>query len=197
MESQTPPSPALAAEVQWFHLFKAMIENGDVAKMGPHAFTVYAVIKAHANFNTGQAFPALETIAEKSGMSLAQVKRELKTLEANGYLTKEKRGRSNLYILREKIDIADEHGRPAAVATWDYLPGGVKHAMADLKNVLMTGDLGAARIVHIENLTVNVNVNVAIAIANDNATQINLNSQTIPPDVREQIQKILKDARKG
>lgn len=195
MESQTPPSPALAAEVQWFHLFKAMIENGDVAKMGPHAFTVYAVIKAHANFNTGQAFPALETIAEKSGMSLAQVKRELKTLEANGYLTKEKRGRSNLYILREKIDIADDHGRPAAVATWDYLPGGVKHAMADLKNVLMTGDLGAARIVHIENLTVNVNVNVAIA--NDNATQINLNSQTIPPDVREQIQKILKDARKG
>lgn len=187
MNETTPQS--LDAEVQWFHLFKAMIENGDVAKMGPHAFTVYAVIKAHTNFNTGQAFPAVETIAKKSGVSVPQVKRELKTLEAHGYVTKEKRGRNNVYTLREKIDIADEHGRPAAVATWDYLPSGVKHAMADLKNVLMSGDLGAARIVHIENLTVNV--------ATDNAVQVNLNNPTIPPEVREQIERILRDSRKG
>lgn len=188
-KADTPAQQTFAAEIQWFHLFKAMIQNGDVARMGPHAFTVYAVIKAHTNFNTGRAFPGLELITEKSGMSLAQVKRELKTLEACGYLTKEKKGRSNVYTLREKVDIADEHGRPTAVATWDYLPSGVKHAMADLKNVLMSGDLGSAKIVHIEHLTVNV--------ATDNAVQVNLNSASIPHEVREQIQKILRDAGRG
>jgi DNA-binding transcriptional ArsR family regulator len=158
-----PPSSKAAqtelfnAETTWFHIFRTMIANGDVARMGPHAFTVYCIIKAHTNFSTGRAFPALETIAEKSGISLAQVKRELKMLEEMGYLIKEKKGRSNLYQLREKVEIQDEHGRPQAVATWDYLPSGVQAAIADLKNVMMTGELGGAKIVHIERLTVNMN----------------------------------------
>ena len=33
----------------------------------------------------------------------------------------------------------------AAVATWDYIPGSVRDAVADLKNVLVTGDIGGAR----------------------------------------------------
>lgn len=144
------------AETTWFHVFKDMIDSGDVAKMGPHAFTVYAVIKAHTNFSTGRAFPALETIAEKSGVSLAQVKRELTTLETYGYIAKRKDGRKNVYTLREKVAFTDDSGRPQAVATWDYLPSTVQHAVADLKNVLVTGELGAARIVHIEKLQVQV-----------------------------------------
>lgn len=175
------------AETQWFHLFKAMIESGDAAKMGPYAFTVYAVIKAHANFETGNAFPAIETIAAKSGISVPQVKRELKTLEACGYLTKKRQGRSNVYTLREKVEITDEQGRPTAMATWDYLPGGVKHAVADLKNVLLTGDVGAARMVHIERLTVNV--------AQAGGVVLNIDGG-IPEEVRHQIAEILKDARK-
>jgi DNA-binding transcriptional ArsR family regulator len=151
------------AETTWFHIFRTMIANGD---MGPHAFATYCVIKAHTNFSTGRSFPSLELIAEKTGISLAQVKRELKTLESMDYLTKEKKGRSNLYQLREKVEIQDAHGRPQAVATWDYLPSGVQAAIADLKNVMVTGDLGGARIVHIERLVVNMN--------NGSGTQINL-----------------------
>lgn len=80
------------AETTWFHIFRTMIANGDTAKMGPHAFTVYAVIKAHTNFSTGRAFPSIELISEKSGISVAQIKRELKTLEEMDYVTKEKKG---------------------------------------------------------------------------------------------------------
>lgn len=148
--------PELAADVTWFHLFRAMVEGGDMARMGPYAFAVYVVIKSHAHFSTGAAFPSVETIAEKSGVSAAQVKRELKTLQALGYLGVEKVGRSNRYALREKIEVQDAAGRPAAVATWDYLPAGVGAAVAELKNVLMSGDMGAARIVNIERLTVQV-----------------------------------------
>lgn len=148
--------PELAADVTWFHVFRSMIEGGDVARMGPHAFTVYAVVKAHTHFSSGAAFPSVELIAEKSGVSVRQVKRELKTLQALGYLGVQKVGRSNHYALREKVEVMDSAGRPAAVATWDYLPAGVGAAVAELKNVLMSGDLGAARVVNIERLTVNV-----------------------------------------
>jgi DNA-binding transcriptional ArsR family regulator len=177
------------AETTWFHVFKTMIDCGDVAKMGPHAVTVYLVVKSHTNFATGRAFPALDTIAEKSGVSLAQVKRELKILEEFGYITKEKKGRSNSYTLREKIELRDEAGRPAAVATWDYLPSSVSAAVADLKNVMVTGNAEGARMVHIERLTVNV--------AQAGGTVININESSIPPAVREQMEAILRDYRAG
>ena len=144
-----------AATTTWFHIFKAMIDNGDVAKMGPFAATVYMVVKAHTNFSTGRSFPGIETIAEKAGISRRQVINAITTLVELNYITKEKKGRQNVYTLREKIQIADEKGRPAAVASWDYLPNTVRDSVADLKNVLVTGDLAGAKIIHIENLHVN------------------------------------------
>lgn len=191
MTKKTPQGELFKAETTWFHVFRDMIENGDVAKMGPHAVTVYLVIKAHTNFSTGRAFPAVETIVEKSGISQRQVLRELKTLEEHGYITKEKKGRNNLYTLREKVSITDGDGRPAAVATWDYLPSSVGHAMADLKNVLMTGDLGGAKIVHIERL----NVQVINGNNNSGITQFNANVADfakLPPELQEKMLAIWK-----
>lgn len=174
------------AETTWFHVFRDMVENGDVAKMGPHAVTVYLVIKAHTNFSTGRAFPALETIVEKSGISESQVKRSIKALEELGYVSKEKKGRNNIYTLREKVQVTDEHGRPTAMATWDYLPSSVSHAMADLKNVLMTGDLGGAKIVHIERLNVNLQVNNSGGNIQINAADL----EKLPADMRDALLKI-------
>jgi hypothetical protein len=71
----------LSAELTWFHVFKAMIDDGEVAKIGASAFTTYCVIKSHTNFATGVAFPSIETICKKSGISERQVKYDLKTLE--------------------------------------------------------------------------------------------------------------------
>lgn len=178
------------AETTWFHVFRDMVESGDVAKMGPHAVTVYLVIKAHANFSTGRAFPALETVVEKSGISESQVKRSIKTLEELGYVSKEKKGRNNIYTLREKVQVTDEHGRPTAMATWDYLPSSVSHAMADLKNVLMTGDLGGAKIVHIERLNVNLQVNNSGGNIQINAADL----EKLPADMRDALLKIRSNA---
>jgi len=176
----------LQAETTWFHVFKAMIDNGDMARLSGSAVKVYLVVKSHTNFSTGRSFPALETIAEKSGLSLAQVKRELKALEDMGYLTKAKEGRHNVYTLREKVAINDVAGRPAAVASWDYLPGGVREAVADLKNVMVTGDLGDARVVHIERLQIN------ITHVHDNGT--NLNIQAIESGRARDAIREIKDA---
>jgi DNA-binding transcriptional ArsR family regulator len=190
-DTKTAQQELFNAETTWFHIFRAMIENGDMAKMRPNAFAVYCVIKAHTNFSTGRSFPSLELIAEKTGISLAQVKRELKTLEEMDYVTKEKRGRSNLYQLREKVEIQDKYGRPQAVATWDYLPSGVQAAIADLKNVMVTGDLNGARIVHIERLVVNMNTG--------SGTQINLDIASMKDgELKNQLEQLLeKVARDG
>lgn len=89
--------PAITAQA---HAFHSMIETGDMARMGPYAVTVYLVIMAHASLDTGRSFPAIDTISNESGISRSQVIRELKTLEAFGYITINREGRSNEYRLR-------------------------------------------------------------------------------------------------
>ena len=158
MKTEQKQLPLFQAETTWFHIFRHMIESGDLAKMGCIAYGVYSTVKAYTNWATGHAFPRIELIAEKTGLSTRQVMRSLQTLEEMGYLVKEKRGRTNTYTLREKITISDLEGRPAAAATWDYLPNGVREAQAELKNFLMTGDMAQAKTVHIENLTINLTI---------------------------------------
>lgn len=98
--------PTLNADTYWVHLLKDMVHSGEAAKIGPYAFAVYMVIKAHTNAN-GTAFPSVPTIAEKSGMSEPQVKRQLKILTETGFLTnlRPTNGTRNIYALREKIHI--------------------------------------------------------------------------------------------
>jgi len=146
------------AETTWFHVFVSMIENGDVAKLGPYAVTVYLVVKAYTNWKTGKAFPSIETIAEKSGISRAQVIRSLASLTENGYLDTAKVGRKNHYTLREKVTLKDQEGRPAAFATWDYLPSTVEAARAELKRFMLTGEHDG-QVLFIETLNLNVQVN--------------------------------------
>lgn len=140
-------------------MFKAMIYGGDIARMGSHAFTVYVVIKGYTDFNTGQAFPSIPFICEKSGISDKQVRRSLELLEEYKYITKQKVGRNNVYMLREKIEMTDAAGRPVAVATWDYIPNCINAARAELKNFLMTGDKTSGQIVHIDTINMNIQIN--------------------------------------
>jgi len=148
--------PLFQAEASWFHVFRSMVENGDVARLGPYSTTVYLVIKTYANYSTGTAFPGVDLIAEKAGISRNQVMKSLSALEEAGYITKALKGRSNVYTLREKVEIQGPDGRPEAVATWDYIPKHVQAAQAELKNFLLTGKAADAQIIHIERLTLNI-----------------------------------------
>jgi DNA-binding Lrp family transcriptional regulator len=179
------------AETTWFHVFKDMIDSGDMAKLQGSSMKVYLVIKAHTNFSTGRAFPAIETISDKSGLSDPQVKRCLKELQDYGYITKEKRGRNNIYTLREKVNINDIKGRPVAAATWDYIPHGVRESVADLKNVLLTGDLSGAKIVHIENLNIQINNNESLGVQVNAADMEAL--RKFSPSLADKLEKSMKN----
>jgi hypothetical protein len=176
-------SKQFKAETMWFHVFKDMIDNGDMATLDGSAIKVYLVVKSYTNFSTGKAFPAIELIAEKAGLSKIQVIRCLKSLEKAEYINKEKAGRHNVYSLREKVSIKDAEGRPQAVATWDYIPNSVKNAIAELKHAVITGDMVDGKVIHIENLILNVT-------AGDNSNQININAadlDKLPADMREKL----------
>jgi DNA-binding Lrp family transcriptional regulator len=167
------------AETSWFHVFKDMIDNGDMAKLDGSTIKVYLVIKSYTNFATGMAFPGIELIAKKAGLSEIQVKRCLKSLEEAGYITREKAGRHNVYTLREKVSITNSDGKPQAVATWDYIPNGVKEAMAEIKNAVISGKMLDGRIIHIEHLTLNISTGDSIMVNNVNTDA--------PPDLEEKL----------
>lgn len=146
----------LRAETTWFHVFRSMFSSGDAAKMGPHAVVVYLVIKAHANFRTGFASPSIDLISTMSGVSRSQVIRALETLEREGYIERTLAGRSNKYVLREKVLIRDRSGQQSAVASWNYLPGSLHTTIDHVKTATRSGDLASSPVVHIERLQVNV-----------------------------------------
>jgi DNA-binding transcriptional MocR family regulator len=178
----------LSAVTTWFHVFNAMIEDGDMARMGPYAYVTYNVIKSHTNYATGSAFPGVDQIVRKAGISKSKVLDSLKVLQQMGYITIARRGRHNVYTLREQIAIHDEQGQPQALASWDYLPQMVRDAVNDLKNVLVTGNLGAAQTVHIERLVLNIN-------HGHHQTNFNLAAALDDPELRQTVKQIIADAR--
>lgn len=163
MVAKEAQAPLLEAQASWFHVFKSMLEGGDVAKMGPHATTVYLAVKAYTNWSTGKSWPGIDLITEKTGISRAQVTRSLRVLENMGYLIKEKVGRHNVYKLREKVSVFEKTGgdmRPVAEASWDYLPSTVKDAVAELKKFTVTGSDTGLNVINIESLTLNIQQNI-------------------------------------
>jgi DNA-binding transcriptional ArsR family regulator len=161
------------AQTAWFHVFKSMVDSGDVAAMGAGAVAVYLVVKAYANWKDGRSFPSQKTIAEKTGMSPRTVQRHLATLEKHGYLSIEcgkRSGEPNRYTLREKVLIRNSEDEPAAVATWDYLPSTVKAAVAEIRNLALKGDFEGVKLIHIERFIVNVkNLAMGSTVAQFNA----------------------------
>lgn len=184
--------PALRAQTQWFHVFRAMIDQGDVARIGPHAFTVYAVIKAHANFDDGLSKPGIQRISEQSGVSQAQVKRALGVLEEAGLIAKKKCGRANQYTLREKVQLL-ENGLPHTVATWDYVPGRAQHTISELKKAMTAGDLVSTQILNIERM--NIQINLAGGNAQVDSSSLQIDLDRLPPGIRETLRRHLKNSQ--
>lgn len=148
---------SLEADTQWFHVFKSMIESGELANISGSALKVYLVIKSYSNYRSGASFPAETTVAEKSGLSISQVKRAVKELRQLAYLSVTKCGRKNHYTLRERVVIRNGLGDSAAHVTWDYVPSEVTNAVEELKNYVQTGQIDGTQIINIQNLQVNIN----------------------------------------
>ena len=144
----------------WFHIFKSVIDSGQAGEMGPTCFLVYAVVKSHIHLESGTAFPKLETIAYKSNLTKKTVQKCLKKLQDMGFVTRtDIPGRSPRFKLQEKLQVTvpnDAGDDEMMLATFDYVPMGVRKAVQDIKNLQVTGELPENSVVNIKNMTVNV-----------------------------------------
>lgn len=177
------------ADTTWFHVFHALLRSKGWAEMSPAAAKIYITAKGFVNWKTGAAFPSLDTLEDYSGLSRPTITKALKELEELGHIRSVKTaGKKTIYTMLERVPITGADGRPSAVATFDYLPGMVKEAVAELKNVLIKGELADGKHIHIEtlNLTVNIGTNVAAG-----------NQTIVDVDGLEELRKIRKMLDQG
>lgn len=153
-------SELFKTDTTWFHMFKEIIRNGTWARLSSNSKSLYPVIKAYINWESGAAFPSIDTLEQYSGISRPSVIKALKELETEGLLIKQTTaGRHSNYTLVEKFDVKDGEGRPAASVSFDYLPTYVGDAVTELKNFVAQGLAlpdGKTNFIKIENLTLNI-----------------------------------------
>ena len=174
-----PQEELFALNTHWFAQFVHLFTSKAVARIGATAFTVLSCIKAYSSYQTGKAFPSIETISENTGISRRQVITCLKTLEEHGYLVKERVQNKNVYTLREKMQFTDKDGNAVATASFDFIPALVRESVAELKHFKVTGEADGYRIINIERLVIE-NINI---IAGD---QINIGIESSLADIKDE-----------
>lgn len=67
-------------------------------EISPKSLVVYCAIRRHMNKDTLEAFPSIPTIAKESGCGEDLVRKSIKELEKNGFITSiQRKGQSTLY----------------------------------------------------------------------------------------------------
>lgn len=183
-------------DVTWFHIFKELIRNKTWARLSSNSKSLYPVIKAYINWESGAAFPSIDTLQEYSGLARASVIKALKELEAEGLLIKESKGRHSNYTLVEKFNVKDKEGRPAASVSFDYMPAYVQDAVAELKNFMVNGLAlpdGKTNFIKIDNLVLNIAHGGGSNITNN--ITVGLDEGTLIQGIKDMLEK--KDTKEA
>lgn len=132
-----------APNFSWFHFFRTIIQNDTWAKMSLAAGKLYPVVKSYCNSENGAAFPSLDTLAAKSGLSLPSVTKALNELAGLDLITAKKAaGKATVYSLKETFDIHHPVSGKHGTASFDYIPSIVQDAVKELKALVSTGAQG-------------------------------------------------------
>jgi DNA-binding transcriptional regulator YhcF (GntR family) len=115
-----------------------LFESGLVAQIGPNAFALWSAIKAHADYQTGLAYPSIRRLMELTGLASATVQKCLHTLEDAKLLRSEVKGRSRYYIARERLDIS-LGSRVLCTVVVDYVPAKLRAQVQAVKEALESG----------------------------------------------------------
>lgn len=123
-----------------------LFDSGMVAKIGAPAFTIWNAIKAHADFNTGQAYPGLRKLAQISGMGKSSAQRAVESLAKNNLVriilpAGSRRGQT--YIARERLEV--KIGKVVVcTVVMDYVPAKLNKTISSIKNSLSNGRIDAS-----------------------------------------------------
>jgi DNA-binding transcriptional regulator YhcF (GntR family) len=160
----------LAIEAGWFHVFHDFIRT-KMAGMSCSDLRVYLAIRTHVN-NKGDSFPSMELIAKVAGISLAQTKRALTSLEDAGHIVKNKVGRHNVYQMLDQWPVVKGATRDevSRFEITPYIPSLVNEITQQLKAALANGNITI-------NGAVNLHLNMPVTVNNTtNNLTIKLNA---------------------
>lgn len=122
--------------------FRDMMSAGVIAEIGPNAFAVWHAIKAHADFQTGAAWPGMRTLGIMTGLSRSTVHRATQTL-LEAHLLRviqnhtRRRGQTYLACERLRVQIGSTHVCTVIV---DYIPASLRGTLQRLNAALQTGE---------------------------------------------------------
>ncbi len=126
-----------------FGTFQAdMFESGLAAEVGANPFFVWLAIKAHADFQTGEAWPSIRRLAEITGLSTTTIQKAIERLESAKLLRIAKRGnrkQATHYIARERLDVKLGRQLLCSIVV-DYVPANTRKKLERLKQSLKTGE---------------------------------------------------------
>lgn len=185
------PQDQWQADAWWFHCFRALIDGGQLARMSGSSCKVYFVIKSHANYKNGLAGPAIPTIALKSGLSVAQVKRELTSLGKSGLLRKQKSGRHNVYQIVEHFPVIGSQGTPVAMGQWEYIPAKVSAVMEELKQSVAAQSMDNGVLIRIDKSQLQV-----IQRGSQGVQIGDIDLESMPLDLRKSLERLLASVGK-
>lgn len=109
-----------------------MFVSGLAAEIGVNAFAVWHAIKSHADYQTGVAWPGIRRLMALTGLSSDPVQAAIKKLVTHHLLRISKRGRKNVYIARERMDVRVGNIVVCTIAI-DFVPATMRERLAKLK----------------------------------------------------------------
>lgn len=124
-------------------LQRDLFASGLAAKIGMNAFGVWLAIKAHADYNTGQAWPGMRRLSQLTGLSLGAVSNSVRSLVDARLLrvvqvAKGKSRRGNTYVARERMDV--RLGRSViCTIVLDYVPATLRTKLKEIDAGLKEG----------------------------------------------------------
>ncbi len=148
-KKDTAPAPAQAAhgvsgdvDTTYMTQQRDMFASGLAAQIGVYAYTTWCAIKYHSDFQTGKSWPGIRHLAELVGASKASIEKAILDLEAAHLLRVERRGRRNIYVARERMDVRVGDRVICSIAI-DYVPARMREKLAALRGAA-AGEIAAA-----------------------------------------------------
>jgi len=124
-----------------------MFASGLAAQIGMNAFGVWQAVKAHADFESGEAWPSMRRLGDMTGLSVGAVHKSVDTLLQARLLrvvTKGNRGRGSTYVARERMDVRLGE-RVLCTIVLDYVPATLRKTLADISEAVK-GDVASPEV---------------------------------------------------
>jgi hypothetical protein len=132
---------------------QTLLSSGDLVVLGTDAVAVYLVARNSVQSSANKRFPPVATLVKLVGIDKDRVTQALHLLQQRGYV----QGKEGRYILREKSCLSHDNDKQVTEVTWDVVSPSSLLNIREFRKVLVSGELGDARILHIEHLQVNIN----------------------------------------